>query len=170
VSDERYVHPRHGICRVLGRQERTVGDGTRTYVELQVDASPSGRAALTMLLPEDELMEHVREVASTEVAEAALKAMKDRKMSVIDGASSWRVRVAKAEAAIEDGDLVELGRVLRDLVRQDHASGLSNSERRVADHVRDLVVGELVGALGWTVEEAAAAVNERVGTWGPIEG
>lgn len=169
MSDERYVHPRHGICRVLGRQNRTVGDGTRTYVELQVEASPSGRAALTMLLPEDELMDHVREVASKSVAEAALKAMTDRKASVIEGAASWRVRVAKAETAIEDGDLVELGRVLRDLVKQDHDSGLSNSERRVADHVRDLVVGELVGAMAWSVEEAAAAVDERVGTWGPVD-
>ena len=70
VADERYVHPRHGICRVIGRQERKVGDGMRTYVELQVDASPSGRAALTMLLPEDELMEHVRDVAADAAPEA----------------------------------------------------------------------------------------------------
>lgn len=162
VADERYVHPRHGICRVIGRQERKVGDGMRTYVELQVDASPSGRAALTMLLPEDELMEHVRDVAAEEVADAALAAMNDKQPSDIEGASSWRARVAKAETSLEVGDLVELARVLRDFAVQDADSGLSNSERRIADHIRDLVVGELVGAKEWTVEHAVEVVEERL--------
>ena len=120
----------------------------RTYVELQVDASPSGRAALTMLLPEDELHEHVRDIAPEKTADAALAAMNDREPSELEGASSWRARVAKAESSLEGGDLVELARVLRDFALQDADSGLSNSERRVADHIRDLVVGELVGPRG----------------------
>ncbi len=162
VADERYVHPRHGICRVIGRQERKVGGGMRTYVELQVDASPSGRAALTMLLPEDELHEHVRDIAPEKTADAALAAMNDREPSELEGASSWRARVAKAESSLEGGDLVELARVLRDFALQDADSGLSNSERRVADHIRDLVVGELVGSKGWTVEHAVEVVEERL--------
>lgn len=169
MADERYVHPRHGICRVLGRQERQVGDGTRVYVELQVDASPTGRAALTMLLPEDELLDHVREVAAEEVGEAALQALTDNHPSTVSGAENWRARVAKAEAAVEEGDMVELARVLRDLEAQDAETGLSNSERRVADHVRDLVVGELVGAMDWTVEQAVEAVEERLGTSGSVD-
>lgn len=168
ADDERYVHPRHGICHVLGRQERKVGDGTRVYVELQVDASPSGRAALTMLLPEDELLDHVREVAERDVAQAALDALADDQPSVIGDSPTWRARVAKAEAAVDDGDLVELARVLRDLEAHDSASGLSNSERRVTDHVRDLVVGELIGAMNWSLEEAMDAVEERLGTSGPV--
>ena len=162
MADERYVHPRHGICRVIGRQERKVGDGMRTYVELQVDASPSGRAALTMLLPEDELLEHVRQIAPEKTADAALDALTDREPSDLEGASSWRARVAKAESSMEGGDLVELARVLRDFAVQDADSGLSNSERRVADHIRDLVVGELVGAKEWTVEHAVEVVEERL--------
>lgn len=162
VADERYVHPRHGICSVLGRQDRQVGDDVKTYVELRVDASPSGRAGLTMLLPEDELLDHVREVASVATADAALKALGDDTPSLMEGASSWRARVAKAETAMEDGDLVELAHVLRDFAIQDAESGLSNSERRVADHIRDLVVGELVGAKGWSVDQAVEAVEERL--------
>lgn len=147
---------------MIGRQDRKVGDGVRTYVELQVDASPTGRAALTMLLPEDELHEHVRDVAPEATADAALAAMTDKQPSDLDGASSWRARVAKAESSLEEGDLVELARVLRDFAVQDADSGLSNSERRVADHIRDLVVGELVGAKGWTVDEAVEVVAERL--------
>jgi RNA polymerase-interacting CarD/CdnL/TRCF family regulator len=162
VADERYVHPRHGICRVIGRQERKVGDGMRTYVELQVDASPTGRAALTMLLPEDELLEHVRQIVSDDVAEAALAALADDQPSAIDGASSWRARVAKAETTLDGGDLVELARVLRDFAIQDADSGLSNSERRMADHIRDLVVGELVGAKDWDVDHAVEVVEARL--------
>ena len=162
MADERYVHPRHGICRVIGRQERKVDGGVRTYVELQVDASPSGRAALTMLLPEDELHEHVREVAEASTADAALAAITDTEPSQLQGASSWRARVAKAETALEGGDLVELARVLRDFSVQDADSGLSNSERRIADHIRDLVVGELVGAKDWTVDQAVEAVEEQL--------
>ena len=162
MADERYVHPRHGICRVLGRTERQVGDETKVYVELQVDASPTGRAALTMLLPEDELLEHVREVGDEDAAELALAALTDDEPSAITGAESWRARVAKAETAVDEGELTELARVLRDFAVQDAESGLSNSERRVADHVRDLVVGELVGAMDWTVDEAVEAVDERL--------
>lgn len=147
---------------MIGRQERKVGDGVRTYVELQVDASPSGRAALTMLLPEDELHEHVREVVPEATADGALKAMTDRKPSDLHGASSWRARVAKAESVLERGDLVELARVLRDFAVQDADSGLSNSERRIADHIRDLVVGEMVGAKGWSVDHAVEVVEERL--------
>lgn len=162
MADERYVHPRHGICRVIGRQERKVGDGMRTYVELQVDASPTGRAALTMLLPEDELLEHVRQIVSDDVAEAALAALTDDQPSAIDGATSWRARVAKAETTLDAGDLVELARVLRDFAIQDADSGLSNSERRMADHIRDLVVGELVGAKDWSVDRAVEVVETRL--------
>lgn len=161
-TDERYVHPRHGICRVIGRQDRQVGDATRTYVELQVDASPSGRAALTMLLPEDELLEHVREVAGTDAADAALAALTDEVASRLDGADSWRARVARAESTADEGDLEEMARVVRDFAIQDADSGLSNSERRVAEHVKDLVVGELVGAMGWSVEDAVEAVDQRL--------
>jgi RNA polymerase-interacting CarD/CdnL/TRCF family regulator len=139
-----------------------VGDGTRTYVELEVDASPSGRSGLTMLFPEDELLLHVREVVPRAVAEAALAAMTDAEPSPLDGASSWRVRVARTESSVEDGDLVELARVLRDLAAHDAGPGLSSSERRAFDGVRDLVVGELVGALGWSVEEAIDAVDDRL--------
>lgn len=162
MADERYVHPRHGICRVIGRQERKVGDGMRTYVELEVDASPTGRAALTMLLPEDELLEHVRQIVSDDVAEAALAALTDDDPSAIDGASSWRARVAKAETTLDGGDLVELARVLRDFAVQDADAGLSNSERRMADHIRDLVVGELVGAKDWSVDHAVEVVEGRL--------
>lgn len=162
MADERYVHPRHGICRVIGRQERAVGDGVRTYVELQVDASPSGRAALTMLLPEDELHEHVRDIVPERTADAALRAITSTTPSIMQGAPSWRARVAKAETALEEGDLIELARVLRDFAVHDADSGLSNSERRVADHLRDLVVGELVGAKGWTVDQALEAVQEQL--------
>lgn len=162
MASERYVHPRHGICHVIGRQQRQVGDQTMTYVELQVDASPSGRAALTMLLPEDELLEHVREVAAEEVGTAALAALSDSQASRLVGADSWRARVARAEAVVDDGDLDEMARVVRDFAVQDAGSGLSNSERRIAEHVRDLVVGELVGAMNWTVEEAVDAVDERL--------
>ena len=147
---------------MIGRQERKVGDGMRTYVELQVDASPTGRAALTMLLPEDELHEHVRDVAPEATADAALAAIGDRQPSDLEGASSWRARVAKAESSLEEGDLVALARVLRDFAVQDADSGLSNSERRVADHIRDLVVGELVGSKGWTVEHAVEVVEEHL--------
>lgn len=147
---------------MLGRTERQVGDETKVYVELQVDASPSGRAALTMLMPEDELLEHVREVSDEEAGEVALAALTDDEPSAITGAATWRARVAKAESAVDEGDLTELSRILRDFAVQDAASGLSNSERRVADHVRDLVIGELVGAMDWTVEEAVEAVDERL--------
>lgn len=162
MADERYVHPRHGICRVLGRQERTVGDTVKTYVELGVDASPSGRAALTMLLPEEELLDHVREVASVATADAAVAALADDQPSSLQGADSWRARVARAETSMEDGDLVELAHVLRDFAIQDAETGLSNSERRVADHIRDIVVGELVGAKDLTVDEAVEVVEERL--------
>lgn len=139
-----------------------MGDGTKTYVELVVDASPSGRSGLTMLFPEDELRQHVREVVPRAVAEAALVAITDTEPSPLEGASSWRVRVARTESSVEDGDLVELARVLRDLAAHDAGPGLSSSERRAFDGVRDLVVGELMGALGWSVEEAVDAVDSRL--------
>lgn len=162
MADERYVHPRHGICRVLGRQDRQVGDAVKTYVELRVDASPSGRAALTMLLPEEELLDHVREVASVATADAAVAALADDQPSPLEGAASWRARVAKAETSMEDGDLIELAHVLRDFAIQDAQTGLSNSERRIADHIRDIVVGELVGAKDLTVDEAVEVVEDRL--------
>lgn len=162
VADERYVHPRHGICSVLGRQDRQVGGDVKTYVELRVDASPSGRAALTMLLPEDELLDHVREVASVATADAAIAALADNTPSALEGATSWRARVAKAETAMEDGELVGLAHVLRDFAIQDAETGLSNSERRIADHIRDIVVGEIIGAKDLTVDEAVRVVEERL--------
>lgn len=158
-----YVHPIHGICRVVGTQTREVGDETRTYLELRVDASPSGRPGLSVLLPEDEILEHVREVAEPAVARAALDALIDDQPSRIAKASSWRARVAKAESAVDAGDLVELARVYRDLEHRHLDRGLSSTERQAADRIHDLIVGELVGAMDWTVERAVDAVADRLG-------
>ncbi len=157
-----YVHPLHGICHVVGTQERQIGDRVQTYVELRVDASPSGRAALSVLLPEDEILEHVRTVAEPAEAQAALDALADSKPSRIAKASSWRSRVARTDSTADSGNLVEMARVYRDLEYRDRDRGLSSTERRSADRVHDLIVGELVGAMDWTVDEAVAAVAERL--------
>ncbi len=158
MSSTHYVHPLHGICRVVGTQERTIDGTQRTYVELRVDASPSGRAALSMLLPEDELLQHVRKTSEPAEARAALTALSDDEPSMVANASSWRSRVAKTDKAAESGDLVEMARVYRDMEYRDRERGISSTERRSADRVHDLIVGELVGAMDWSVERAVQAV------------
>lgn len=157
-----YVHPLHGICRVVGNQDRKIDGKIRTYVELRVDASPSGRAALSMLLPEDQLLDHVRTTSSPDEAKGALAALGDSIPSKVAKASSWRSRVAKTEKCADSGDLVEMARVYRDLEYRDRERGISSTERRAADRVHDLIVGELVGALDWTVEQAVEAVAEQL--------
>ncbi len=158
MSATHYVHPLHGICRVVGTQERTIGGEARTYVELRVDASPSGRAALSMLLPQDELLDHVRTTSEPAEAKAALAALGDDQPSKVAKASSWRSRVAKTEKVADSADLVEMARAYRDLEYRDRERGISSTERRAADRVHDLIVGELVGAMDWTVERAVLAV------------
>lgn len=157
-----YVHPIHGICRRIGTQTRDVGDETRTYVELRVDASPSGRPALSVLLPEEEILEHVRETVEPSVAKAALAAFKDGQDSPIVTAGSWRARVARAEKAINNGDLVRLARVYRDLELRHADRGLSNTERQVADKIHDLIAGELVGALDWDIDRAVSEIASHM--------
>lgn len=157
-----YVHPLHGICRVVGTQERTIGGEHRTYVELRVDASPSGRAALSMLLPQDQLLDHVRETSEPAEAKAALVALTDGEPSRVASASSWRSRVARTDQVADSGDLVEMARAYRDLEHRDRERGLSSTERRSADRVHDLIVGELVGAMDWTVERAVQAVASEL--------
>lgn len=163
MSVTHYVHPIHGICRKIGTQERDFGDETRTYVELRVDASPSGRPALSVLLPEDEILQHVRETVEPSIAKAALAALRDGEPSPIQTASSWRARVARAESAMNDGDLVMLANVYRDLEQRHADRGLSNTERQVADKIHDLIVGELVGAFGWEVDRAVSEVASNLG-------
>lgn len=153
-----YVHPIHGICRKIGTQTRDVGNEKRTYVELRVDASPSGRPALSVLLPEEEILEHVRETVEPSVAKAALAAFNDGEESPIVNAGSWRARVARAEAAINDGDLARLARVYRDMELRHADRGLSNTERQVTDKIHDLIAGELVGAFGWDVDRAVTEI------------
>lgn len=163
MSVTHYVHPIHGICRKIGTQVRDFGDESRTYVELRVDASPSGRPALSVLLPEEEILEHVRETVEPAVAKAAMAAFQDGQDSPIVTAGSWRSRVARSEAAINEGDLVKLARVYRDLELRHADRGLSNTERQTADKIHDLIVGELVGAFGWEVDRAVSEVASRLG-------
>lgn len=162
MSATHYVHPLHGICRVVGTQERRIDGQVRTYVELRVDASPSGRAALSMLLPEDELLQHVRKTSEPAEARAALAALSDGVPSAVKNASSWRSRVAKTDKAAESGDLVEMARTYRDMEYRDRERGISSTERRSADRVHDLIVGELVGAMDWSVERAVEAVANEL--------
>lgn len=149
------VHPHHGVGRVLSNRKRKLATGERNYLEIEfIDR------ALTIMLPcEYTATVGLRSPASR--AEALrVAAVLQAQPGVLPG--NWTAREKHYRERLKGASMLELAAVVRDLAGRAADTDLTIRERELHDRTRRQLTAELAHALGLTVAQAAAHIDEHI--------
>ena len=76
--------------------------------------------------------------------------------------ANWNRRYRENLQRIKSGDLYEVARVIKGLSRRDSQQGLSTGERKMLHTAKQILISEIVLALGWKYEAVERSVNAAV--------
>ena len=153
---EHVLHPQHGIGKIESIRELSIsGHAPASYAELYFE-----RDELTMTMLEENLLEVVRRVISSEEAEDLLD-----QLSSWNGqcSSQWKARANAHQAAIDSGDPFEYVKVLKGLAQLDNEGPLRTCDRQHFNQSLSLLTEELACALKKSPRQVSKLIDQAVG-------
>lgn len=152
-AGDRIVHPMHGAGVVEDIVERRVAGVTRCYYVLHI---PIGD--MTVLIPTESVDNvGVRAVVDRETAEKVIAGIRNLET---DSVQNWNQRYRDNMEKLRSGDLIEVSKVIKGLLVRDRVKTLSTGERRMLHSAKQILISELVLALGESSEEIDARLCE----------
>lgn len=152
---DKVVHPMHGAGVIDSIVRRRSSGVTREYYDLKLSAG-----GMTVLIPTDHTEEiGVRPVMDAAESGAVLAAMEGLEA---DMTSNWSRRYRENMLRLKSGDLLEVARVIKGLMRRDVDRGLSTAERKMLHAARQIVISELVLSLGASYEDMSSRVDRAL--------
>jgi len=145
---DRVVYPMHGAGTIEGIEEREVLGRTQRYYVLRLPISN-----MKVMIPVDNTDEiGLRDVIDASEVEKECTAM----------SPNWNRRYRNNLEKIKSGDIYEVADVVRNLSAREREKGLSTGERKMLDSAREILISELILAVGWAREEALRALEEAL--------
>ena len=150
------VYAAHGIGRVVGREQKRVGDTERDCVVVDLVTG------LRVTLPLEDAAERLRAVMGARELEDV-----GRTLSSPPGARDepWTKRIKVSKAKLAAGRATDLAEIVRDGERLERATGgtrLSHGESQVYRRARALLIGEVSSARGVGEDEAETWIEARL--------
>lgn len=157
----RVVYPVHGVADVVGRERRTIGGETLTYLVLTISGAIF-LDNLTLLVPEDRLEElGVRHAVSAEDAIDVLAVLAVREPRV---ASTWSRRFKNHQEKLRTGDVFACAEVVRNLALRQRDKPLAPAETAMYRQARHGLVSELAVTWGISYDAASSRVDRALQT------
>lgn len=145
----------HGAGVIDSIVRKKVNGVVREYYTLKL---PAG--SMMVLIPTDHTEEiGVRPVVDPAGADAVLAAMRGIEA---DMTSNWSRRYRENMLRLKSGDLLEVARVVKGLMRRDEERGLSTGERKMLHCARQILISELVLAQNVSYEDMESRVNQAL--------
>jgi CarD family transcriptional regulator len=149
---DKVVHPMHGAGVisdiVLGGADARVGD----YYVLHIAS-----CGMDVMVPVASCNEiGVRPVIDREKADEILASIDDIET---DSSQNWNKRYRENMVRIKSGDLLEVARVIKCLVKREKERGLSTGERKMLHSARQILISELVLARAQTRDEVEKVLS-----------
>lgn len=155
---DKIVYPMHGAGEIGGIEENEVGGEVKSYYILKV---PLGN--MKLMLPVDKIDEMgLRKIIDKSQIPEVEKVLSD-KSEVIQG--SWNKRYHANLDRMKTGDILEVAAIARNLTRQTLIKKVSSGEQRLLDNARQILISELMYALGKSDEEVTAWVDEKINSY-----
>jgi CarD family transcriptional regulator len=152
---DKVVYPHHGAAIVERREKREVFGETRDYLVLKVTYGD-----LTLMVPADNVEEvGLREVINDEEVEEVFAVLRKKEARM---PTNWSRRFKNHLEKLKSGDIYQIAEVVRNLSIRDKDKGLSAGEKRMVTKARQILVSELIFAIGVTEEEAEAKLDEAL--------
>ena len=147
------VYPAHGVGRITGIDERTVGDQT-----LQMFVVAFEKDKMTLLVPTDKVESAgMRRLSSRETMDTAISTLRGRART---RRVMWSRRAQEYEAKLNSGDPVSIAEVVRDLHRNVGQPDQSYSERQMYEAALDRLAREFAAVDNTDTEQAATKLED----------
>ena len=152
---DKIAHPMHGAGVVDSIVEKKINDKEMLYYVLKI---PVG--GMLVMIPADSTEEiGVRPIVSRDEAEKILENMATIETEMVqNGNHRYRENMMR----IKSGDLLEVARVVKSLMLRDQSRGLSTGERKMLHSAKQILLSELVMALGCTYEELETRISDLI--------
>ncbi len=152
---DKVVHPMHGAGVIDSIVRKKLNGVTRDYYTLKL---PVG--SMVVLIPMDHITEiGLRPVMTAAEVDAALDAMRSIDVEMT---TNWSRRYRENMLRIKSGNLLEVARVVKGLMRRDEERGLSTAERKMLHSARQILISELVLSQEANYEDMASRLDQAL--------
>ena len=149
---DKIVHPMHGAGIVDSIVQKKVNGVVREYYTLKL---PVG--GMLVMIPTEHSDEiGVRPVCARDKADQVLAALPEIE---VDMTSNWNRRYRENMMRLKSGDLFEVARVVKGLMRRDEERGLSTGERKMLHSAKQILISEIVLSQNTSYEDVEARIN-----------
>jgi CarD family transcriptional regulator len=150
---EKVVYPGHGVGVIAGLQARTVSGMEHKFYMLHIVDNE-----MTIMVPaENAATTGLRPVMSKEMVSKVYRVLRTKRVEVDH--QNWNRRSREYTEKIKTGSVIEIAKVLRDLLVLRADKELSFGERKMLDTVRNLLVKELAIASATPEEQILKDLN-----------
>ena len=149
---DKVVHPMHGAGVIDSIVQRKVAGKLEDYYLLKLSVG-----SMTVMIPTGNTQEiGVRPIVSDKEAEDLISAMENIE---VDMTQNWNRRYRENMVRLKSGDLLEVARVVKGLLRRDSQRGLSNGERKMLHTAKQILISELVLAQSLPYDAVESSIN-----------
>ncbi|MBR4425181.1 MAG: CarD family transcriptional regulator [Oscillospiraceae bacterium] len=143
---DRIAHPLHGAGEIREIERKRVEGHSRDYYVLHVS-----RGDMKVMIPVDACEQiGVRPIVSAAEAEAVFRALPELAVSE---EANWNRRYRDNMHQLKSGELLKTAGVVKSLVLRERRTGLSNGERKMLHSAKQILLSEMMLALGESYED-----------------
>jgi len=153
---DKIVHPMHGAGIIDGVVSRQINGVTRDYYTLKLSVG-----GMTLMIPTENSAEiGVRPIVEPETIDSVLQALPELQ---VEEDSNWNRRYRENMLRLKSGDLLEVARVMKGLLRRESEKGLSTGERKLLHTVRQIFASEIALSEECSYEDAEGRIGAALG-------
>lgn len=151
---EKVVYPAHGVGVIESLQTRNVSGTQKKFYMLRIVDSEM----MIMIPTENVESVGLRRIIGRDMVAKVYKILREKKKVEVDQ-QTWNRRYREYTEKIKTGSILEIAKVLRDLLVLKNGKELSFGERKMLDTARNLLVKELAIARAHPEEKILEELN-----------
>ena len=152
---DKIVHPMHGAGVIDSIVQKKVNGVLREYYILKLPLN-----GMLVMIPTHNSEEiGVRPIVVGEEADRVIAAIPGMDVEM---ASNWNRRYRENMLRLKSGDLLEVARVVKGLVRRDGERGLSTGERKMLHSAKQILISEIVLSQDSSYEAVEARIDSAL--------
>ena len=152
---DKIVHPMHGAGVIDSIVQKKVNGVLREYYILKLPLN-----GMLVMIPTHNSEEiGVRPIVEGEEADRVIAAIPSMDVEMD---SNWNRRYRENMLRLKSGDLLEVARVVKGLVRRDGERGLSTGERKMLHSAKQILISESVLSQNSSYEAVEARIDSAL--------
>lgn len=152
---DKIVHPMHGAGVIDSIVQKKVNGVLREYYILKIPLN-----GMLVMIPTHNSEEiGVRPIVVGEEADRVIAAIPGMDVEMD---SNWNRRYRENMLRLKSGDLLEVARVVKGLVRRDGERGLSTGERKMLHSAKQILISEIVLSQDSSYEAVEARIDSAL--------